>query len=54
MAYKEVLRVRIVEVVRHWRAGSSQRNMACGTGLSRDTVRKYVAAAVEAGVAGRI
>ena len=51
MAYKEVLRVQISEVVRRWQAGSSQRNIASGTGLSRDTVRKYLAAAIEAGVA---
>ena len=48
MAYKEVLRVQISEVVRRWQAGRSQRNIASGTGLSRDTVRKYLAA-IEAG-----
>ena len=51
MAYREVLRMEIAEVVRRWQAGSSQRNIASGTGLSRDTVRKYLAAAKEAGVA---
>ena len=50
MAYKEVLRVEIVEVVRRWQAGNSQRNIASGTGLSRDTVRKYLAAAIDVGV----
>ena len=50
MAYREVLRMEIAEVVRRWQAGSSQRNIASGTGLSRDTVRKYLAAAKEAGV----
>ena len=49
MAYKEVLRVQISEVVRCWQAGSSQGNIASGTELSRDTVRKYLAAAIEAG-----
>ena len=49
MAYKEVLRVQISEVVGRWQAGSSQRNIASGTGLSRDSVRKYLAAAIEAG-----
>ena len=50
MAYREVLRMEVAEVVRRWRAGNSQRNIASGTGLSRDTVRKYLAAAKEAGV----
>ena len=50
MAYWEVLRMEIAEVVRRWQAGNSQRNIASGTGLSRDTVRKYLGAAKEAGV----
>ena len=50
MAYREVLRLEIAEVIRRWQAGNSQRNIASGTGLSRDTVRKYLAAAREAGV----
>ena len=50
MAYREVLRMEIAKVLRRWQAGSSQRNIASGTGLSRDTVRKYLAAAKEAGV----
>ena len=50
MAYREVLRMEIAEVVRRWQAGNSQRNIASGTGLSRDTVRKYLGAAKEAGV----
>ena len=45
MANREVLRLEIAEVVRRWQAGNSQRNMASGTGLSRDTVRNYLAAA---------
>ena len=52
MAYKEVLRVEIQEVIRRWQAGNSQRSIALGRGLSRDTVRKYLSAAREAGVAG--
>ena len=36
MAYKEVLRVEISEVIRRWQAGNSQRRIASGTGLSRD------------------
>ena len=50
MAYKEVLRVEIQEVIRRWQAGSSQRQIAEGTGLSRATVRKYVSAATVVGV----
>ena len=45
MAYKGVLRVEIQEVIRRWRAGASQRQIAEGTGLSRATVRKYLSAA---------
>ena len=41
MAYKEVLRVEIQEVIRRWQAGGNQRQIAEGTGLSRATVRKY-------------
>ena len=50
MAYKEVLRVDISEVIRRWQAGISQRQIASGTGLSRETVGKYIAAAEEMGV----
>ena len=32
MAYREVLRLEIAEVVRRWQAGNSQRNIASGTG----------------------
>ena len=50
MAYKEVLRVEISEVIRRWRAGHSQRRIASGTGLSRDTVARYITAAAALGV----
>ena len=50
MAYKEVLRVEIQEVIRRWQAGSSQGQIAEGTGLSRATVRKYLSATVMVGV----
>ena len=53
MGYKEVSRVDIVEVVRRWQTGISLRHIATGTGLSRDTVRKYVAAAKGEGVSQR-
>ena len=41
----------IQEVIRRWQAGNSQRQIAAGTGLSRDTVRKYLAAAQSEGIA---
>ena len=31
----------IGEVIRRWQAGHSRRQIAAGTGLSRDTVAKY-------------
>ena len=51
MAYREVSTVEIAEVVRRWQSGMSQRQIATGTGLSRATVRTYIDAAVEAGLA---
>ena len=52
MAYKEVVfRVKVQEVIRRWQAGGSQRQIAEGTGLSRATVRKYLAAAKGEGIA---
>ena len=53
MGYKEVSRVDIVEVVRRWQTGISLRHIATGTGLSGDTVRKYVAAAKGEGASQR-
>ena len=50
MAYKEVQRVDISEVVRRWQAGGSRRRIASGTGLSRETVGKYIALAEGMGV----
>ena len=40
----------IPEIIRGWQAGDSQRKIALGTGLSRDTIAKYVAAAQEEGI----
>ena len=51
MAYKEVHRVEIKEVIRRWQAGGSRRRIASGTGLSKDTVGKYIAAAEALGIA---
>ena len=45
MGYKEVLRVDISEVIRRWQAGNSRCHIASGTGLSKDTVGRYISAA---------
>jgi len=50
MAFKEVSRVEVIEVIRRWQNGSGLRAVARTTGLSRSTVRKYLQAAVAAGV----
>jgi transposase len=50
VAYREVHLVQIVEVIRRWQLGESRRSIARATGLSRNTVDKYVRAAVAAGV----
>ena len=40
----------IEEVIRRWQSGNSQRSIATGTGLSRETVRRYLAAARKVGL----
>jgi len=50
MAYREVSGVEIKEVIRRWQLGVSQRRIASGTGLSRTTVGRYIAAAEAAGL----
>ena len=50
MAYREVFRVEIAEVVRRWQSGESQRQISSGTGLSRKTVRRYIKAGVKVGL----
>ena len=42
--------MQVVEVVRRWRLGESRRSIARATGLSRNTVEKYVRAARAHGV----
>lgn len=42
MAYKEVSRVEITEVIRQWQAGRGIREITRSTGLSRNTIRKYI------------
>ena len=50
MAYKEVLRAEISEVIRRWLWPARQRRIASGTGLSRDTVVRYITGAQALGV----
>jgi len=41
MAYREVGHMQVVEVLRRWQAHESVRAIGRGTGLARNTVRKY-------------
>lgn len=50
MAYTEVTRVEIIEVIRQWQAGRKIREIARSTGIARNTVRKYVLAAQSCGL----
>jgi hypothetical protein len=49
MGFREVRVFEIREVLRLWLRGESQRSIERLVGLDRKTVRRYVAAAVEAG-----
>ena len=51
MAYREVTRVDIQEIIRRWQTGEGYRRIASGTGVSRNTVRKYLTAAAVEGIA---
>src|SRR6266496_2466340 len=51
MGYRELSRMEIVEVVRRWQMGESQRAIARGSGVARETVKKYLGAAQELGLA---
>src|SRR5438876_6201372 len=50
MGYREVHRMEIEEVVRRWQVNESQRAIARATGLARETVKKYLAAASDLGL----
>src|SRR5690348_6347632 len=50
MGYREVRDVDIGEVLRRWQGGESQRKIAAATGLSRNTVAKYIELAGQAGI----
>jgi transposase len=51
MAFREVAVTEIREVLRAWLAGAGLRQVAARAGVDRKTARRYVQAAVEAGVA---
>src|SRR5260221_14486087 len=51
MGYRELSRMEMVEVVRRWQMGESQRAIARGSGVARETVKKYLGAAEELGLA---
>jgi transposase len=51
MGYRELSRMEIVEVVRRWQMGESQRAIARASGVARETVKKYLRAGEELGVA---
>src|SRR6478672_9938129 len=53
MGYRELSRMEMVEVVRRWQMGESQRAIACASGVARETVKKYVRAAEELGISGQ-
>lgn len=48
--FREVNRLEITEAIRRWQMNESVRQIARATGLSRNTVDKYISAAKEAGV----
>jgi hypothetical protein len=50
MAYEEVSRVEITEIIRQWQRHRGIHQMARSTGLSRNTIRRYILAARDAGL----
>src|SRR5436853_6465802 len=51
MGYRELSRMEMVEVVRRWQKGESQRAVARASGVARETVKKYLRAAEGLGLA---
>jgi len=51
MAYREVSRVEVTEVIRQWQAHRGIREIARSTGLARNTIRKYLLTAKGTGLA---
>lgn len=50
MSYREVTWMDVLELLRRWQAGDSQRAIARQTGLARETVKQYLVAARAAGL----
>jgi transposase len=50
MAYKEFSRVEIKEIIRIWQTGSGIRPLSRLSGLSRNTIKKYLNAAADCGL----
>ena len=50
MAYKEVSRVEVTEVIRQWQTGRGVREITRSTGISRNTIRKYLLTAQSCGL----
>jgi transposase len=50
MAFREVSVVQVKEILRQWLTGSGERPIARSAGVGRGTARRYIAAAVQAGI----
>jgi hypothetical protein len=50
MAYEEVSRVEVTEIIRRWQSGATIRGLARASGLSRNTIKKYILAAQSIGL----
>jgi transposase len=50
MAYRELSRMHVQEVIRRWQSGESQRSIARAMGIARVTVRRYIAHAEKLGL----
>jgi transposase len=51
MTYRELTMIDVREVLRRWAAGHSNRQIALETGTGRNTVGRYIEAAMEVGIA---
>jgi len=51
MVYKEVSRVEVEEIIRQWQAGRGIKAIARSTGISRNTIRKYLLTVQSIGLA---
>ena len=53
MSFREVTMLEVKEVLRRWLAGDAKKAIARSVGVSRNTVRAYVKAAVKCGLSGQ-